>query len=165
MNLLKHIGIVIASVVILIGVPLWCSGGLHSLFSSDPDAVSSASEILESPSGNFVVMINKDFHPQDGTLKDWITFFEGGDILYIFEDISCSVAAGDTSGIEMAESFRSRLPENQMKIKSDDMMLLASRADHGLYDVIIMSKEFADMTGIQKTRSDSMEVVEIAKET
>ena len=159
MKLLKHIGIIIASVLIVLGIPLWCSGGLHSLFSTDPDSVSSASVILDKPSGQYYIMINKEMRRDEDTLQDWITFFSGGEILYIFEDISCSVATSDAGGIELAESFRSQLPENQMQVKADDGTLIASRADHGLYDIIMMSKEFADMIGILDSRSASMEVI------
>ena len=75
MKLLKHIGIIIASVLIVLGIPLWCSGGLHSLFSSDPDSVSSASVILDKPSGQYYIMINKEMRRDEDTLQDWITFF------------------------------------------------------------------------------------------
>ena len=159
MKILKHFGIVIASVLIVLGIPFWCAGGLHSLFSSDPDAVSSASVILDKPSGEYYIFINKLLHTDTEALKEWITFFSGGEILYIFEDISCSVASGDAGGRQLAESFRSQLPENQMRIKPEDATLIASRADHGLYDIIVMSREYADITGILETRPDSMEVI------
>lgn len=159
MNLLKHILFIIAGVVILLVIPFWCCGGLQPLFSSEPDAQSSATMVLEKPSGRYYILINKDLRKDEETLRDWVTFFGGGEILYIFEDIGCSVADGDEAGLRLAQSFRSILPENQMQITSDDPFLLASRVDHGLYDVAVISKEYADMTGILAKIPQSMEVV------
>ena len=150
-----------ASVIILLGVPLLCSGSIHSLFSGNMDAVSSASVILDQPSGNYIIMINKLMHKDADKLNDWITFFSGGDVLYIFEDICAGTAIGDTGGHEMAESFRSRLPENQMKVRSEDATLLLSRADEGLYDIIIMSEEFAKAFGADTAVNDSCVLIEL----
>lgn len=143
----------------MLGIPFWCTGGVRSLFLSGADAVSSASQTLEKPSGQYYVLINKEYHPNQDALSEWITFFRGGQILYIFEDIACSVAWTDTGAVELAESFQSQLPENQMKIIPDDAMLIASRADHGLYDIIIMSKESAQSVNLLKDPPESMEVV------
>ena len=144
LRIVKHSGIVIASVMILLGIFLWGTGSLHSLFSDDPDAVTSASIVLDQPSGNYIILLNRALHTDEEKLKEWTTFFSGGEILYIFEDIACSVANVDAMGRELADSFRSRLPENQMQVKPEDITLLLSRADAGLYDVIILSREFAD---------------------
>ena len=160
-HIFKHTGIILASVIILLGVPLWASGSLHSLFSGNTDAVSSASVILDQPSGNYVVMINKNMHTDTDKLNDWVSFFSGGDVLYIFEDICAGCALGDAGGIEMAESFRSRLPENQMKARSEDVTLLLSRADADLYDIIILSEEFAHTYHAETALNDSCVLIEL----
>ena len=106
--------------------------------------MSSASVILDQPSGEYVVLINGGMRKSQETLEAWKSFFGGEEIAYIFEDIACSVAAGDVGALEMARSFQSRLPENQMQIRTEDATLLMSRADHGKFDVLIMSKEFSE---------------------
>lgn len=63
----------------------------------------------------------------------------------IFEDISCMAAANDAGGCEMAKSCRSRLPENQMHLRKIDGTLLLSKAEHGLFDTVILSAEYADL--------------------
>lgn len=163
-KILKHFGIIAASLVLLLGVPLVCTGKAGSLFSGDLDAVSSASIILDQPSGNYIILINRELHQDEDNLDQWITFFSGGEILYIFEDISCSVANADLSGLELAKSFQSKLPENQMQIITEDATLLMSRADEGLYDIIIMSAEFAETYSAQTAYGDDDEVVEFVKE-
>ena len=160
-NIIMHIGIVIGSILLLLGVPFMLTGRLSFLLGNEPDAVSSASVILDKPSGKYYVLVNKALHSDEEKLQDWVTFFSGGEILYIFEDIACSVAASDAGGIDMANSFRSRLPEHQMQIKREDAALLASRADHGLYDVMILSRECADQYGILTDASEQREVIEV----
>ena len=161
----KHIGIIMAGVVLTLGIPLWASGYLHSLFSVDPDALSSASVILDQPSGDYLVLVNRLMHPDEEKLADWITFFSGGEILYIFEDVSCSVATSDPGGRELAESYRSRLPENQMQVKAEDGTLVLSRAEQGLYDILVMSREFADAFGASSVFGEDTVVIEVSQET
>ena len=163
-NIIKHAGIITGSLLVILGIPLLLTGRLQTFFSEEADAVSSASVILDKPSGHYYVMINKALHSDEEKLGDWITFFSGGEILYIFEDISCSVADSDVGGMEMADSFRSRLPEHQMQIKSEDAVLLASRADQELYDVIILSRECAEHYRIPVNASEQREVIEICTE-
>ena len=62
----------------------------------------------------------------------------------VFEDLSCTVSSGDPTGLEMAKSFQSRLPENQMKIRTEDGIMMLSKAENGRFDIIVMSKEFFD---------------------
>ena len=163
LKIIRHIGIIIASLIVLLGVPLWCTGYISSLFSDDPDAVASASVILDQPSGSYIVLINKNLHKDEENLEDWVTFFSTGYILYIFEDLSCSAASADLAGIEMAKSFQSKLPEHQMQLETEDSTLLLSRADEGLFDIIIMSKEFADNYHSDTAYTDSVIVIEIEK--
>ena len=91
-------------------------------------------------------------------------FFRGEEVSVIFEDISCSVATGDTGGQELARSFQSRLPENQMRIQTEDVTLLLSRADHGKFDVIVLSKEFADSYAAETAYQDNVDVIVLRDE-
>lgn len=168
LNFLKHTGIIAAAIVLFVALPLWCTGFFGKLISGSPDAVSSASVVLDQPSGNYVVLINRKFHPDEDTLNDWIHFFSSSDeedeLAVIFEDIACSVASMDAEGVEMANSLRSQLPENQMKVTQEDASLLLSRADEGLFDVIIMSKEFADGYHAETAYKSNVEVVELSSQ-
>lgn len=140
----KHFAVVVLSLFVIIGVPFFSTDYFKELLSPEaPDAVSSASIILDMPSGKYIVLINSDLHKDNEKLDNWLKFFNGEEIDYIFEDISCSVAKGDTGAMETAKSFQSRLPENQMRIKEEDALILVSRAEAGLFDSVIMSEEFA----------------------
>lgn len=166
LHVLKHIAVIAAGVIVLIGVPLLCTGYLTSLITGNTDVISSASVVLDAPSGDFVILINKDFHDDTEALDDWTRFFSGSysedELLIIFEDISCSVARTDAPGAEMAESFRSKLPENQMLVKREDVTLLCSRADHGLFDMILMSREFADQYHVETAVTDNVQLIEVS---
>ena len=116
---------------------------LDALFGSGVDAVSSASVILDKPSGSYVVLLNESRHQKYDTADQWEQFFRG-ESLVIMDDVDCAVIDADAGGIDMADSYRSRLPENQMKIARQDALMLLSRAQAGGFDVIVMSKEFAD---------------------
>ena len=105
--------------------------------------MSGASVILHAPSGEFVVLLNRDAHRKMNTADDWARFFRG-DSLVIMDDVTCLAAAGDAGGWDMADSYRSRLPENQMKLRREDATLMLSRAQLGRFDAIVMSREFAD---------------------
>jgi len=168
LNFLKHTGIIAAAVVLIVALPLWCTGYFDRLLSGSADAVSSASVVLDQPAGNYVILINKELHPDEETLNDWIRFFRSSDeeeeLAVIFEDLACSVAAMDAEGVEMANSLCSQLPENQKKIRKEDASLLMSRADEGLFDVIIMSKEFADSYHAETAYDNSVEVVELSSQ-
>ena len=167
-RIIKHILIVLAGVVIIVGVPLLCTGYIGSLISGSTDAVAGASVVLDEPSGEFIILLNKDFHPDESTVNDWVRFFSkdfGEDeLLIIFDDISCSVPAADTAGAEMADSLRSQLPENQMKVVKEDITLIASQADAGLFDVILMSKEYADSCHLETAIKENVQVIEVMGE-
>ena len=60
------------------------------------------------------------------------------------EDISCVTAAGDASGEQLARRYQARLAENQMRLRSENGVLAVSKAEKGLYDVLILSKEAAE---------------------
>jgi hypothetical protein len=142
-NFFKHTAIVLAGVFLLLGIPFFTTDYFKNLFREDTDAVTSATVVIDQPSGEYMVLINKEMHKDEENLNTWIQFFKGEEISYLFEDISCSVMMGDTGALTMAQSFQSRLPEKQMSIQTEDATLLMSRADQGKYDIIILSKEFA----------------------
>jgi hypothetical protein len=137
-------GIVLAGVFILLALPFFTTDYFKNRLKNETDAVTSASVIIDKPSGEYLVLINRLMHTNEENLDTWIRFFDGGEISYLFEDISCSVISADSGALKMAQSFQSRLPEKQMSIQTEDASLLMSRADFGKFDIIVISKEFAD---------------------
>ena len=164
-KILKHLLIVTGALFIVVGVPLMMTDYWRGLLSSDEaDAVSSPSVVIDKPSGNYIVLINTRLHTDKEKLNQWIDFFDGKETDIIFEDISCTVAEGDTMGIEMAESLCSKLPENQMKIKKEEAVLVVSRAEEGKFDVLLMSKEFADSYKLKEKNKAYIEDINISEE-
>lgn len=147
-NIWKHAAALTVGISLLLGLPL--SQSKNILNNGYADAVSGASVILDQPSGRFLVLIGKNLHPSENKLKAWEEFFSGGDFTYLFEDVVCSVTPSDPSAVEMAKSFQSRLPDNQMKIQMEDATLLASRIEHGKYDIVILSSEMAEKNGFNE---------------
>ncbi len=145
MKILRHMTVIAVSLLILLGLPFFTSDYFRSLLSGNTiDAVSSATVTLDQPSGNYVVLINRDRRSDSETLHQWTDFFSGKETGIIFEDIRCGVIRYDTSGLEMAASYQSQLPENQMKIDTEDAMFLLSKAGCGRFDIIVMSEEAAE---------------------
>ena len=106
------------------------------------DAVSGASfTVPDQPSGEFVVILNRSRH---SALEDWTSFFSEQEVGVIMEDLSCATVAGDAAGLQLAQRYQARLAENQMTLRRENGLLLVSKAEHGRYDVIILSKETAD---------------------
>ena len=129
----------------LLGVPYLLYCDLPGI--GDYDTVSQASIDLPSqPSGNFRIFINSKLHRDTG--EDWAEFFKGDDLKVIFDDIDCFVAEGDTTGRELATRYQAILPENQMKVRYIDPVLLASKIEAGYIDVAIMSSEMADALSV-----------------
>ena len=112
-----------------------------------PDAVSSATAQVvsaEDMKGKYVVLINKELHDHTGTTEDWIKFFSfDKETPLIMEDIVCKTADTDAQGIEVAEKYRARLPENQMKLQKEAGVMLLSKAELGRFDVVILSEAAA----------------------
>ena len=139
---LGHVMLVTVVLMLLAGIPVLTHFDLFGT-TGDTDAVSTASIPLpDQPSGDFVVLMRTSMHEE--TIDDWWVFFTGEDLPVIFDDISCLVAEGDVNGQQLAERFQARLAENQMTIRQANPTLLASRADAGVYDLIIVSAEMAD---------------------
>lgn len=143
MKFFDHVCIVAGVLFLILGIPVIHSGYLQKV--TGADVISSASVIIDQPSGAYVVLINPERHRDAEKLSVWETFFRGEEIDFIFEDINCAVADSDPSGLELARSFQSRLPENQMGISVEDMTLILSKASCGRYDVILISKEIYEV--------------------
>ena len=143
----RHLVTGILCAVLLVGGPIYAAYGHGGAAAAD--AVSAATVIIEQPSGAYVVLINTDRHPDRENLDTWISFFKGEEIGFLFEDISLLVPGVDRAGLELAKSFQSRLPENQMKVRSEDVTLLLSKAAYGEFDMILVSKEVYDAYGAQ----------------
>jgi hypothetical protein len=91
-----------------------------------------------------VVLINEDRHTNAENLAIWKDFFAGKEIPFLFEDIVCTVGSMDAGGIGMAQSYQSRLPENQMLLRTEDTTMMLSKAKYGRFDVMFLSKEIYD---------------------
>lgn len=143
-----HTFLVIAMITMLAVIPaathfdFFASSG-----AGDADDVTQASMVLpDQPSGDFLVLINSDLHSD--TLADWKTFFTGDELPVIFEDVNCLVSQGDVTGQQLAERFLAQLPENQMVLRSENPVLLASKAETGYIDIAVFSQEMADAVGL-----------------
>ena len=163
LQVIKHICIIWCGAFLILGLPFLGSDYFQRR-AAGADAVSGASVQVEKPSGEYVVLLNRALHQNTDYLEQWQLFFRGEEVSVIFEDISCSVATGDTGGQELARSFQSRLPENQMRIQTEDVTLLLSRADHGKFDVIVLSKEFADSYAAETAYQDNVDVIVLRDE-
>lgn len=163
----RHIAVFAAAIALMLGLPFFTSDYYKARVSGS-DAVTGASAALDAPSGEYVVLINKDKHTDESALSLWQEFFETGEseeLYSVFEDLSCTVASSDAAGLEMAKSFQSRLPENQMSIKTEDGILMLSKAEHGRFDVIVMSKEFFDKnSGERIERKANAELISVKGE-
>ncbi len=150
MRILHHTAVVVLALLLIVGVPVYKTGYIQEHLSHE-DSVSSPTTILEQPSGAYVVLINRDRHQNAENLAVWESFFRGEEIDYLFEDITCSVAKDDAVGLELARSMQSRLPENQMKVKPEETIIMFSKIDCGHYDVVLLSREFYDFCDIGET--------------
>ena len=162
MELLKHVITFAIAAAVLVFAPVAAFADFNALGAkvSGVDAVSAATAIQDAPSGRYTVFINRDKHPDEKVLGDWVAFFSGKDVPLIMEDVDCVAFEGDVAGIEMAESLQSRLPENQMKVRVVDGVLALSKAEAGLFDVIVTSDEMAKaLTADTVAASRNVEVV------
>jgi len=157
-SVLKHVLIVVIALIITLGVP---SAIFFDIFSDKTvaDAKTGATfDLPDKPSGDFVVLINEKRH--DGSLYDWVDFFCERDYDVLMDDISCLVVSGDAHGRELADRYMARLAVNQMKITEENVMLVITKAEYALIDVVIMSKEVADAYDLTK-RIEGVMIIEI----
>ena len=144
-----HIILSLTAVFLLVGLP-----GLYILGETaeeQPDAVSGASiKLPDKPSGEYVLLLNRSLH--EDTFDDWVAFFRDGELNVIFDDINCIASQSDADALKMADRLIAQLPENQMKLRTENPTLLVSKAENGCIDAAIFSKEMADA---MKLRTDS----------
>lgn len=161
MRIVAHIACVVALLAVFLGVPVWLgSVDVTALFSGDVDLVSSATTIQDAPSGTYTIYLNRNLHEDDEVRALWLDFLAGKDVPLIMEDASCVAVAGDASGVEMANSLASRLPANQMKVRTEDGVLALSKAEAGRFDMLVMSDEAAASLGASTLEDlDFVEVV------
>ena len=163
-QILKHAAVILTVLLAGLGIPYAFFAGSGTLGGSGLDAVSGATPVVpDQPSGIFFVLLNTDRHP--GTAEDWARFFSEQEVDVIMEDIHCFVPFGDAAGAELADRYRIRLAENQMEVTGEDGTLIVSRAEHGLFDAIVLSADaasFFDYSEVFK-RNDVM-VIRIGSE-
>ncbi|MBR1591562.1 MAG: hypothetical protein IJ666_00915 [Ruminococcus sp.] len=166
MKTIRHIIVITAGTFILLGVPFLTSDYFRGILNGGTDAVSGASVTVDKPSGEYDVIINLDKHTDSENLSLWRDFFSGEDVSFIFEDIKCTSAKGDAGGIQLAENYMTRLPENQMILKTEDPTLMLSKAEYGKFDVIVISREIADIYKASSVYDmDNIEVIHVRGES
>ena len=144
MRVASHIACVVALLAAFLGLPAWQGGvDVLALMSGGPDLVSSATTIQAAPDGHFVIFVNTALHTDVEVLSLWQDFLAGKDVPLIMEDVTCVTARGDVAGIEMADSLASRLPANQMKVRTEDGVLAISKAEVGRFDIMVLSEDAA----------------------
>lgn len=158
-EIILHISVCLVSLFLVLGLPFIMSDTFAKIINSQADSITSSSVVVDAPSGEYIVLLNKDKHTDEKKLDQWITFFSGEDAGFIMEDIECLIPEGDAGGENMAISLQSKLATNQMSIKRMNPTLLFSRADNSKFDCIVMSKEYAD--AYSATTSYSNENVEV----
>lgn len=153
MRLVKHFGFAAAALFICLGIPCLYFAHAGTLFSGGADAVSGASlDIPDQPSGTFLVLVNREKHPL--TMDEWTAFFSEQEVGVIMEDIHCLITRGDTAGKELADRYVARLAENQMQVTEEDGTLVVSRAENGMFDVILISTDAAKIYDYSRIRDD-----------
>ena len=157
-RLLFHIFMSLTAAFLLAGLP--AGFVLYQTLEEAPDAVSGASiKLPDKPSGEYIVLLNRSLH--EGSADDWTAFFRDGELNVIFDDISCIAAQSDAPAIQMAERFRAQLPENQMRLRRENALLLASKAENGCIDAAIFSKETAEALKIDAGAAENIICIEI----
>lgn len=143
MKRLRHVAIVAAALLLCLVLPGLFYAHRCGLLTGGADAVSSASlEVPDQPSGEYVILLNRERHPL--TLEQWSDFFSEKPVDVIMEDLRCMTVSGDVLGRQLAERYRARLAENQLRLRAENGVLVVSRAENGLFDAIILSRETAE---------------------
>ena len=149
----RHLLIIITSLFLFLGIPAIANRGLlRSVFGGNSvDALTGATlELPDQPGGEYLVLINKARHTD--TLQEWTDFFQEKPVPVIFEDIACITLAADTGGQELAQRYQARLAENQMTVTSEAPLLAMSKAQWGVFDVMVLSEEMADACSAETVR-------------
>lgn len=161
-RIVAHIVTIALGLLLFLGGPLLAHVNVGALLAGGTDLVSSATTIQAAPDGRFYILINGTRHPDKKVLADWVTFFEDKEAApLIMEDVSCVVCEGDAPGLDMATSLQSRLAENQMKLRTEQGVLAVSKAEAGLFDVLVVSEAAYDNYGVQSIADrDDVVVIE-----
>lgn len=156
---IKHAAAILAALFVILGIPALFYADVASF--SGEDGISGASlEVPEQPSGQFVVLLNREKHPD--TAEAWAAFFLEEPVDVIMEDVSCMTVKGDGAGQQLAERYRARLAENQMSLRREDPVLVLSRVSNGLFDAVVLSSEMADIHRFPSVYDrDDVEVIEL----
>ena len=161
MKPIRQILIIAAGILLLLGIPFLCTDtGKARLCGGDAaDAVSSATIPMDAPSGEYVILIHEDTFANREKEEKWAAFFRGEDVIDVFDDISVSVADGDATALALAESYSSKLGANQVRIYSEDVTMLTSRADAGKFTIIMMSAEYAEHYHLETAYNERTNVI------
>ena len=140
----RHIAVVLAALFMILGIPALLLADAGAILSPrHAESVTCASPAVpDQPAGDFLVLINREKHPD--TLPAWSDFFLEGEAGAVTEDISCMVVQGDPAGFQLAERYRAILAAGQMRIRQENPILVVSRMENGLFDVVILSRDTAD---------------------
>lgn len=165
MEILKRTALRVLAVLLMAAAAAGVLTATGHLSPGAVDTVTKATgEIIarEDVEGSFVVLINRSVHRDDEVLGEWEKFFRGESYGFIFEDIVCYVASSDTAGMEMAQGLQSRLPENQMEIKTVSSAMIVEKARHGVFDVMVMSTAAIEQLNAQALLEEpDIDVLEI----
>lgn len=148
-RVLLNVCIVLVVLALLIGVPFTQSALFQQLTADqaaapDPSAEAPDAE-ASSASGEFLVFINCDFHADEAQLAAWQAFFAGEKGSVPSETASLSVAEGDAAAYAQAQAYQSQLPKDQLAVRQEGPITLLSKAEGGCFDMLLMSREMADV--------------------
>ena len=140
----------IAVLLVIVLLPFFLLGGADFIMGKQSDAVSGATVISEgdfdSQSG-VVVLVNRSVRKAPENTDLWLDFFSEGPAPDIFEDISVLTINGDAITQEYCEFMMGRLPVNQMTVRTEDSILVMSKAKYGKFDIIVMSEQLFESYG------------------
>jgi len=149
MKIVKHIVTIVLLLGVFLGIPFLIYKDRIISHINNVDVLSGATQIVEAPSGKYVIIINNKATGDE--TEEWLSFFEGEEVGLLWTDLKCIVAETDVFAVEMALSLASRLPANQLVIDRQQAILAASKAVEGVFEVAVFSMEFADKYGLPDT--------------
>ncbi len=149
MKIVKHIVTVVLLFGIFLGIPFLIYKDAIISHINNVDALTSATQIVEAPSGKYVIMINTKATGDE--TDEWLSFLAGEEVGLMWTDLRCLVAETDISAVDMAVSLASRLPANQFVVDSEQAIMAASKAVEGVFEVAVFSEEFADKYNLPDT--------------
>ena len=159
MRVLKHAVVVLLALFLTLGIPCLVYVDVGAAMRG-ADAVTQATAVLpDTPSGEFLVYINRVEHPD--SLEQWKAFFAEEDYGILLEDVRCMAISGDATGVQLARRYQSRLVKDQMTLRQENGVLVASRMERGLYDMVIVSREMAEVWQLTDSLPAGTEIVTV----